>query len=148
MNKTQLNYFEQRVRSIKHIQISKVQEEFPLLKELSLEEKAEQIHIGNARFILYETIQNSGGKCPYISSDLSVLYHIPKVQLIIQKNSRIMQLRNNVIMRIEKHAAFITDKYVIMNKSDCPEILQEFENMNFITEDDKNDYALACKMEE
>ena len=148
MNKTQLNYFEARIRSIKDSQIKKVNEEFSFLKELTLAEKAEQIHIGNARFILYETLQNSGGRCPYISSDLDTLYFFPKSELIRQKNARISQIRNRVETRIIKHASHITDKFVIMNQPDCPEMIQGFESMNFITEDDKNDYALTYKLEE
>jgi len=140
MNKTQINYFKERVDTVDKIVQRKYKQRFPFIEDHSLEEMIGMIVNSQVRFREEEFRK---ADCPRLIGEpkqvLSKLFEFPGEEEIKSKNERIGKLYERLINRISQKFRQLVDEFVLERIEDPAEKLREMENKEYLTQGELNE---------
>lgn len=135
MNKSQINFFCDRVSIVKHRVIKDHSNAFLPAEDLSIGQIASKIHSGEAPFRI-ELFENSN--CPRPSGCstrdfLEEFFAVPELDEIKSQRGERTRILRTIENRIATYAERLKEDFVMEEIADPRQALREFENKNFFT---------------
>lgn len=123
MNKTQINYFKEKVNQALKEAIRGIEESMPEVSDLTTEEKVGQITAGKARFRLEEF---AGGRCPYAADKLFQFFEFAgDDEIEMQQRVRVREI-DKLVKKARREADTIATNFVLEKLEDPAQALDDF----------------------